>query len=310
MYTTSDLIDSIKKRGLIPVTQNTFLASDLIRFMDEELRLMMVPMIMRARENFFLETYDQPLVGGQSSYALPTRAIGMKAKSVWWLDQDGNPSFKMVQTDIDTLQDIYPDQYRSQGPVYFYFKDNFIEVLPTPQTGVQGSVRQYYFKRRNALVATTECGLVTQIVGDNVTINALPASFSTAVTYDFVKSTPGFYNRAEDQVCSGISGLTLTFTDVASTGLVVGDYICLSEQSPIPQIPYEMFPILSQRVVLRVLRGLNDQAGAEQCLKDLMAMEEAAIGLISVRSEDSPKIIASAENIGNYVINQGSFWRR
>ena len=65
-FTMTELVLSLKKRGLIPIAQKTFQTEDLIRFMDEELRNFLVPKMMEVRENYFVEKYDQDLVGGQS----------------------------------------------------------------------------------------------------------------------------------------------------------------------------------------------------------------------------------------------------
>ena len=174
-----------------------------------------------------------------------------------------------------------------------------------------GSIRQYYFQRRNRLVQTVECGRITGISGLNVTINATPLSFSTAVQYDLVKGTPGFQNLAIDQTVTGISGTTLTFSELPST-LSLGDYVCLAGESPIPQIPLEGFPLLSQQGVYVTLQALNDIPGAERAEKKRDEMLKQTMILVGIRSEDDQKTIVSQDNIGNFTWGFGgpTVWRR
>lgn len=312
-FTMTEMVESLKKRGLIPVSSKTFDNEALIRFMSEELQNYISPLIMEVRENYFVEKYDQTLVADQSRYEINPRAIGTKLKSMFWLDSNGNPRQKVFQTNIDEIINI---NWSDSGatPQYFYFIDNYVELLPTPKAGVQGSIRQYYFQRRNRLIDTSEAGRITQIVGDNITINAVPSGFSDSVTYDLIKGIPGFQNLKINITPTGVSGATFTFAsdDVPST-LAVGDWLCLSGESPIAQIPLDAFPWLAQQGVYVTLLALNDIAGAERAKIKRDELQEQALKLVGIRSEDDAKVIVSAGNIGNYIMggNAGMYgWPR
>jgi hypothetical protein len=297
-YTTTDLITSITKRGLIPVAQTTFQDEDLVRFMDEELRTIIVPEMMRVRENYFLESYSQTLQASTYRYNLPPRAIGMKIKDMFYVDTNGNYK-KLSQTDVAEMTQL---ELSSNGdPEFFYFIDNFVEILPRPSSSPVGSLVQFYFQRRNRLIETTECGQITAInTGTNtVTLNSVPTAFDSTKVYDFVKGTPGFQNLAIDQGPSGVSGSDFIFSSLPST-LAVNDYLCLAGESPIPQVPLEIHPIVAQHAVMLALTGLNDHAGAERAEKRLEKMKTVGYGLISVRAEEQPKVIVSPNNIGNF----------
>ena len=124
-YTMTEMVESLKKRGLIPVNQKTFEPSDLIRFMSEELMNFVVPRIMEVRENYFVEHYDQALVADQARYNIHTRAIGMKIKRLFWLDENGHVRGTLYQTNIDEIPYLNFDD-SSPFPQFFYFIDNFI----------------------------------------------------------------------------------------------------------------------------------------------------------------------------------------
>lgn len=285
-------------RGLIPEnSEKTFSDEDLIRFMDEELRTVLVPKIMTVRENYFLTYYDQALVANQSQYNIHPRAIGMKIKLLFWLDQNNHVRQKISLTDVDQLSSN--NWWELSGwPGMYYFKDNFIELIPEPKQGIQGSIRQYYFQRRNQLIAESAAGRIIDISGTDVEINNTPDGFTDSEEYDFVKGSPGFQNLAIDQTPSGSSGTVFSFSELPD-GLEVGDWLCLAGTSPIPQVPLEIFPVISQTAVAVALLALNDRVGAEDAFKKRNEMLDQSLILVGTRAEDNTKVIVSDVNIGN-----------
>ena len=77
----------------------------------------------------------------------------------------------------------------------------------------------------------------------------------------------------------------------------VGDWICPAQMSCIPQVPYDMFPLLVQRGIIRVLESLGDTQNltvAERRYQD-MAVDFART--VSPRIDGTPKKIVN-RNIG------------
>lgn len=310
-YTTDDLITSIKKRGIIPTSQKTFETADFIRFMDEELTNAIVPGLMDVRENYFLAIYDQALQSGVDAYQLHPRAIGMKLKNLYVIKAD-NTQLRLYMRNIDELPSIAnPNFLTGSDPFGFYFIDNTIHIINTPTDTSNGDLlRQYYYLRRNTLVPSVEVGVVTAInTGTNtVTVNSLPAAFTNALLYDIVKGTPSFSNRAMDLVVTSISGSDITFSATLPTDTALGDSICLAGQSNLPQIPVEMFPILSQRTLIRCLRANGDAVGSQNAIQDLAVMENSALSQFKVRADDQSKKVVSPTGISNYVFNRHWGW--
>lgn len=296
-YTTDDLITAVKMRGLIPTSQTTFDDTDFIRFMNEELRAHIIPKIMTVRENYFVETSSTPVVASQGNYEIPTRAVGAKVKDVYWVNSSGDAK----KLWLASLQDTVDFANTTGEPEAFYFQGNDVVVLPTPAVA-DGTIRFYYFQRRNELVATTAAGQITQIASNVLTLNNVPTSFTTSETYDLIKGTPGFQNYSIDQTPTAVGASTITFTTVSSS-LAVDDWVCLAGQSVIPQIPLEFFPVLIQRTLIRCLRALNDHNGANDAKEDLKEMQDDAIRLIGIRAEDQGKRISSTKGISSYLWN-------
>jgi hypothetical protein len=167
----------------------------------------------------------------------------------------------------------------------------------------------YHYVRRNALVDVTAVGQITSINTSTMvlTLNNVPSTFTTSVTYDLVKATPGFKNYVIDQVPTAVTASSITFSALPS-GLSVGDYVCLSGESPIPQITYELFPLLIQKALAVILRGINDIQGSAKAEQEITRLEESSRRLISDRVDESAKKIVSANNIGNWVWGNNTRW--
>ena len=73
----------------------------------------------------------------------------------------------------------------------------------------------------------------------------------------------------------------------------VGDWVCPSQMSCIPQVPYDMFPLLVQRAIIRTLEALGDTQNltlAERRYAD-MAVDFART--VSPRIDGAPKKIVN-----------------
>lgn len=71
--------------------------------------------------------------------------------------------------------------------------------------------------------------------------------------------------------------------------MVVGDYICLSHECIIPQIPSDLHEVLSERVSARVQRALGDQAGLQATMQKVQEMEGDQAAMIDNRTEGTPQ---------------------
>ena len=72
-YTSDEIIKSVKRRIIMPTSQNTFTDQDLLDFATEEINMGLVPLILAEQEDYFL--YDEyiQLVPGSTKYTIPYR---------------------------------------------------------------------------------------------------------------------------------------------------------------------------------------------------------------------------------------------
>lgn len=304
VYTASYLLNSMKRRGMIPKTsERSFGREDLLWFMTEECQTYMASLLIGIREEFFDHIYDVTTVSGTDKYAIPPRAVGSKLRQVLL---GGNAQ------SLQVLQRIEPKQqygsafgYNSWNTGYlcgYTFFDTSVQLLPPPSGGQL--LRMVYFRRPNRIVEESACGTIIAIDtnAQQVTITAgeVPTTFTTAVTYDLVKGSPGFGTLAMDQTITSISGVdvnVLTFTDALPDGLALGDFVCLAGEAPVPQLPVELHPLLAQRVTVKVLEALGDPR-----LKDAKAMLDeqraAALVLLTPKDEGTARFLTNFNGPG------------
>jgi hypothetical protein len=134
---------------------------------------------------------------------------------------------------------------------------------------------------------------------DPITFQTEPL-FVNGSTVDFLQTNPGHRTYKIDVVipANGISGTVIDFrlNDVP-TNIIIGDYICLSNECIIPQIPPDLHTSLAQRTASMVLAALGDQVGWQASQSKVQEMEKKQISLLDARVEGSPLKIAPKKSI-------------
>lgn len=280
-YTTSDLVESVRRRASMPNSQDLFSAQDLIDFANDEMANNLIPMIMSAREEYFVADYDYATVVGKAEYRIPTRAIGGKLRDIQLIDSGNIKTLPRL-----SLDDMYST---TNGRLGFYLKSNMVMLSPVPTNQI--TLRMVHFRRPGILVPTSECGQVVDIdrVNNNVTVSLSPTTFATGIKVDIIKSQAGFECLEIDKEIIGISGTVIAF-DSLPDDLELGDWIALAGESPIPQIPQELFQSLVQCVVVRVLDSQGDER-VESAIAQREKMLETALNLITPRVDGASKKI-------------------
>ncbi len=288
-FTSTELLASLKRRGLIPTATATFSAADFYKIVDEEMQTYIVPLLLSVKEEYLVVSEDVTVTAGTTEYYIPQRAIANRLRDVTLADGNGSyhPLTRLEPENIDAFAE------RIHGAGGYYLQGNKIVLSSATSSG---TMRLTYYQRPGRVVATTAVGEITAIAGINVTIAAAPATFTTSVTYDFVKGRPGFDTLGKDYSASA-AGTTMTFTSSPPTGLAVGDFITLSQESPIAQAPVELHPLLSQRVTATVLHALGD-AKAENAYGVADKMEARILKLLSPRTDGSTRKVVNKYGVG------------
>jgi len=290
-YTTTDFLSSVRQRGSIPTSSsssNVNNTTNLLAFATEELHIKLLPMILAAREEFYVRNKDHTIAANTSRYAIPTRAAGMMLRDVQMI----------VGTSIRSLPPVDSEQISTTAvgePIGYYLEDSNVVLYPTPGSAT-GTLRLRYYLRPSKLVATTACAQISAIdTGTGViTVGSLPSTITTSTAIDLVSANSPFRTMALDLTPSATSSTTVTVAAAdLPTGLAVGDWVALADTSPIPQVPYEFLPVLSHLTVARAMEAIGDEKGAAMARKELELLAQNATTLVSPRVHGEPKRIVA-----------------
>lgn len=288
------MLAALKRRGLIPTSLSTFTTADFYDIVDEETQTYIVPLLMSVREEYLVAYEDIAVTAGTTEYRIPERAIASRLRDVA-LAVDGTSTYHPLSRLEPENIDSFSDANRLAGPGGYYLRNNQIVLSAT----TTGTLRVSYYQRPNRVVATSAVGEITLInTGTNtVTVSGTcPSTFTTAVTYDFVRGKPGFDTLSRDVSASVVGASTVT-TSALPTGLAVGDFICLAQETPIVQIPVELHPLLAQRAAATVLSALGNTK-AEKAFEVADKMEARLLKLLTPRTDGSNRYVVNKYGVG------------
>lgn len=292
-FTTTALLASIKRRGMLPSTSDTLSTSDFLAFATEEMRSYCLPLLVSLDEEYGVSTYTVAISSGTASYLIPARASGDSARVVEI--SNGGSSY----APLTRISPIDQNAYSLTGGVQaFFFNDDFVTLVPSPTAS--STLRIKYIRRPNALVQATtgSSGAIAVVSAINTgtktitTTATVPSTYSTSVQFDLIRCKPGFPTLALDQTVTTCSGTTIIFQDTLPTDLAVGDYVCRAGESPVPQIPVELHPLLAQRTKFACLEALGDQK-AGVALQSCERMKKDVLPLLTPRSKGNSRPIVN-----------------
>lgn len=293
--TWTELLDDIKVRGMIPTSQNTFTEARLLSLTNATVRAKILPLIDRVQEGYF--SYDvDTAVNATGVFNIHTRAVGAKLIDACLVSGDDRLELtRYFEGDLRNA-DAPPGDYG------FYVKRSQIVLVPRVPSGWT-SFRQTIMLRPPTIVAQTSAAQITAInTGSGlVTCSSVPSTWTNANLFDCVQAEPHFDTLSIDLVASAVvtgTNGTLTFTPSAmSSRLAVGDWIGLAGQSPVIQVPVEMFPLLAQECANVALKSQTDKTAYELGMEEVKELKAAILTLISPRVRNAGKKIVNRTGI-------------
>lgn len=296
--TAHSLVASAYRRTLAPNAPAALEPGDVITFLDEEMRSTIMPLVLAAQEEFWVQNIDQTLVQGTYNYTIPQRASFATWRDVTFVDSMG------MEYNLTELSPEYTKLTYGAGgnpPLYVYGfimqNDQIILWPPNGSIPTQYHLRMKIKRRPNNLTSTDDCGQVTLINTSNgdVTIDNCPTTWTTSTTFDIIPNAPQFTSRVDDAAITAINTTTkiLRFSTTNAALMSVGDWVCPATMSPIPQIPYDMFPLLAQRGALKILDALGDTQNLQIAERRYQDMAVDFARTVSPRIDGTPKKIVN-----------------
>lgn len=270
---STELINALKIKGSFPTSDDLFSNDDFLVLFNMQMKVEILPIMLKLNEEYFLQYKDFTISQG-AKYRIPSRAIGTNIRDLKKVDSSGN------YTDINRLF----EEDRSSGKSGFYMNRNSVELT---NDFISDTLRMTYFARPNKLVLTTSCAQITSIdtVLNTVVVSSAPATMSTGVLVDFIQNNNPFDLLSFDQSLVSVSGTTLEVAALPS-GLEVGDWVCIANESPVPLVPEELHPVLVQSALVTTLSSKKDKA-LEYENKKLMEQIEAVLTMLDPRVQNN-----------------------
>lgn len=288
--TTETLLARIKRDITMPANEILLEDADILAIADDVMRSQMVPLLLSLRQEYFLTSSTTPLVAGQNSYAIPYRAIGRTLRDFKLEDATGTVrSLSLIPIE---------DEHRlvsAGAPYSFYFKGDKVILLPTP-TSTVSTLIFWWDLAPNDLVVPTAAAQVSSVSGDTVTFLTVPQTFIAGVTLDFIQGQSGNSLLAMDKAITSVAGTQVTFTtgDVPTT-LVAGDWVALSQQSPVVQLPNEVLPLFQAWTEQGCLKAIGDYEGAKALVTN--DLERNVKLMMQPRIQGEPSIIMNRNGL-------------
>lgn len=308
-YTSTDLLNIIKKRAFLPISQETFTDASLLEMATDELYSQVVPEVLATREEWYVTDFPVVLDGSESTVDIPSRAIGGALREVSFTQ--GEMEFSLSRLSLEDKQ--YTNSNVGGALSAFYVQGNQLHLFGSQA----GTINLYFNCRPGRLVLTEEAAVITAlpavdpdtglVINPNIlTLSAVPAVWNTGTVVDIVKAKPHFEYRNLSLTIVNIIGNMVEFDLAPSTTISVGDFVTLEDTSPAPQIPLEWFQYLAECVVMQVFLSQGDKEAADAAEKKCEKLKKSAVSLMSPRVQGEAKRTVPPKNRGSYL---NSRWR-
>lgn len=293
MAITSDrFLEGLKRRVSLPENQVLLSDEDMLALLDDVIKALIVPALISVRKEFFVVSIDEATVADQAAYNIPYRAVGLSLRDLKYRADvdDLTQAYDLVE--IDQSQE---DEYRSSNgePAGYYFKNDQVIIVPTPPNA-DAAIEVWHEQRPSKCVLLEAAAVVTAIVNDVVTVDAVPDSFVATAEIDFIRGKAGHRILAMDKAISSVSSLDITFaSNAVPDGLAVGDYLSLAGTTPVLQIPEEYHPLAETQTAKRVVFAIGDLEALAQLEKDEADEQKAGFKVIEPRNRGAPTKIVN-----------------
>lgn len=280
-YTTTELLASIRSAGSIP--DGLFSDSDLLKAASARARSFVIPQIIKAREGYYEWDIDES-VSASGTYRIPSRAIGSSVANLALIDGDTRADVAWI--DEEELANYAELNYSAVGA---YIKGHKIYLVPATSHGY-ATLRKTINLRLGRFVAVSDAAQITAInTGTGVvTCSTVPSSWTTSNSFDLMQEDPHFDWYAIEATATAVttgSGGTVTFGSLPTwiSDLTVGDWISLTDETPIIQMPVEFHEVLAQDTSNFVMRSKMDAESLKAGTDSLAELLDGAGACIEPR---------------------------
>ena len=314
ILTGDKIIESVRNRAMVPTDNRTFDDNNILSIANEELDVQLLDKLLSIKEGHLATHIDVPR-NDTGIYNIPDRAIGNKLLDISLIES--SQVWELTQISIGELPQ-QDDSYNSYGMDKFYIEGNQIKLI-RPARNYE-YVRMYFYIRPNVLTKVNQSAIIKSItiVGSDttVTFSSIPSKFQTTdstgaiIKYDIVDSkspnkilswdlVPTSINNSLKFMVFNTNSITKQLTNIKQ-----GDYVTFAEESPVPNIPTEMHPVLAQLTAVHILEAMGDTEGLNNAKVRLDRMTMSTMQIVDDRVELAPKKIKPLHGTLNSILSR------
>lgn len=285
-WTSTELLADTRAQARLadddPDATDALLLAEANRQLDQ----IFVPLVRKARSEFYQQYRDVWMVAGQRRYPIPARATTGSVRGVYIRDQTGR---ERPLNEI-TYEEMRARAGTSGNPTHYAIADDCVYLYPTPVTSGSAITSDYlritYEYRPSTLVLTTAARAITAyststLVGVPVYhITAETGVFADGSYVDVVRSTPPFSIPILDGIVeSETAGVYVVSCGLGEDALlnydINDDWLCNAGESPIPQLPAELHPWLALATAASFLAPIDQALAASMNARLAVGLEDA-----------------------------------
>jgi hypothetical protein len=292
-YDTTQLANTVIRDAKIPAG-SSYREDDnakILAIATEEQEATLVPELIRVQGGHLMAYADTTLTSSTIRYRLPERAI--RPERVLVVNASGDMVGRLRLASGDMVDEVLAGFFPRGDAIGYWVPENNHAVVALRDSLLQSgySLRIFYRRQPNGLVATADCWKVTGINGPTLDlgpINAGDAAHDTAEgeEYDILVPLPSFEARYESQAAvTSVTDVLQTADELTNT--VIGDYVASAGYTPVPQLPVAFHAVLAAFTTARVLRESGNKAAAAEALAAAERKLQSALTTITPRGDDA-----------------------
>ena len=162
--------------------------------------------------------------------------------------------------------------------------NNIISTVSENKILIKTKLQKTTFSTSNSTSLIFDTGL-------GIEFYSIPSVIENESVIDFLQTKGGHrtYKLGVELSSNAVSGNTIMFAkDIVPQNFVVGDYICLENESIIPQIPSDLHSLLAEKTCARILMAIGDQAGLQVSAAKISELERKQGTIVDNRVEGAP----------------------
>jgi len=300
-YTIAQLIEDVKRQASIPTSQNTYGEQEFAEAFDHCQKRHIVPMMLKTREEFFVTKRDydwselEAQDDGYLKLEIPERVIGGRIRGMHVIQESTGKVLYNLKKNVLDSDDRANNLYLSQAlqnPSEYYLEGNNIYIPDTHAAGGT-KLRFRYFRRPNKIVHLERAGRVIAIntMTGSLTLDNFPEDFAVGVKVDIISHIEPFKSVVDSFAILGVGANSVLVTPALAAEVQLGDYVNYEFETVIPQIPVDLFPILTDYAASQIIKSLKDVVGYQLAASEFASMTDELFEMIEDRDNSSPQKI-------------------